>query len=172
MFWKRIFRAFREPHYSWSRNSEIFQLWSSSFFSKCSKFDVYLKNGIKIAENVFGFWHNFVQTSCGKISLMRWEYMWSPVKLLKHRPNISDLNKTDVSVLDISHIKAKHEQNFRPAHFSSVLHPWTRWLQKGVLKQDSSSIQETTFFPVKNFRNILAMKLIFFCKVCKILCRF
>ena len=35
--------------------------------------------------------------------------MWSLVNLLKRGPKISDLNKRDVSVLDISDINAKLE---------------------------------------------------------------
>ena len=35
--------------------------------------------------------------------------MWSAVNLRKHSPKISDLNKRDVSVLDIYDINAKPE---------------------------------------------------------------
>ena len=80
--------------------------------------------------------------------------MWSSINLRKHCPNISDLNKTDVSVPDISDNNGKLEENLGPARFSSVFEPLTRWLQKGVLKQELPGIQETTFFGVNNFRNI------------------
>ena len=62
-----------------------------------------------MSEKVFDFQGYSVTTSWGKISQLRSEYMWSPVNLRKHSPKISDLNKSDVSVLDISDINAKLE---------------------------------------------------------------
>ena len=38
---------------------------------------------------------------------MRWEYMWSPVNLLKHSLKIYYLTKTDLSVLDLPDINGK-----------------------------------------------------------------
>ena len=52
--------------------------------------------------------------------------MWSSINLRKHCPNISDLNKTDVSVPDISDNNGKLEENLGPARFSSVFEPLTR----------------------------------------------
>ena len=57
-----------------------------------------------MSEKVFDF-----QGYSVKISQLRSEYMWSPVNLRKHCAKISDLNKSDVSVLDISDINAKLE---------------------------------------------------------------
>ena len=57
------------------------------------------------------------------------------------------------------------------ACFSSVWDPWIRLLWKGVLKQELTSIEGSTFLRVNNFRNIQAMKLIFFFKLGKIWCR-
>ena len=57
---------------------------------------------MKIGANFYAFYDNCVGTSCGKISILRWEYMWLPVNLLKQSRKISDLTKRDVSVLDFS----------------------------------------------------------------------
>ena len=80
--------------------------------------------------------------------------MGSPIDPRKHSATITDLNKADVSVIDISDSNGKLEENVRPAHLSTVFDRLTRCLQKGVLKQELSGIQETTFFGVNNFRNI------------------
>ena len=80
--------------------------------------------------------------------------MWSPLNLLKDGPKIFDLTKRDVYALDLSDIHGKLTKKDRRAHFSSVFDLLTRWLQKIVLKQELSDIQETTFFGVNNFRNI------------------
>ena len=85
---------------------------------------------------------------------MRTECMWSLVNLIKQSPKICDLTKSDVCVLDLSHIHGKVAWEHGSADFSSVFDLLTRWFQKGFLKQELSGIQETTFFAVNNFRNI------------------
>ena len=104
--------------------------------------------------------------------LLRLVYMWSVVNLLKDSPKISDLTKRDFSVLDLSDIHGKVAEKHRRAHFSSVLWPLTRWLQKGVLKEDISGIQGNTSFGLNNLRNIQAMNPNFFYKVLEISSRF
>ena len=64
------------------------------------------------------------------------------------------------------------EKKFFRAGLSTIWDPLTRWLPKGVLKQELSDIQVTTIFAGNNFRNNYAMKLIFFLKMRNILCRF
>ena len=76
-------------------------------FSNYSKIFVYLKNAIKIAENVLGFWDNCVRNSSRKISLLWRECMWSLVSLLKQSAKFSHLTKRDLSVLDLSDINGK-----------------------------------------------------------------
>ena len=75
---KQVFQAFKKPHYLWSITSEIFKLWSWTFFPKCSKFHVDFWNPIKIPEKVFDFQGYSVTSFCGKISSLRSEYFWSP----------------------------------------------------------------------------------------------
>ena len=62
---------------------------------------------MKIAENFFGFWDNFVRTLSGKISLLRREYIWSHVSLLKHSPKIFDLVRRGLTILDLSDMNGK-----------------------------------------------------------------
>ena len=56
--------------------------------------------------------------------------------------------------------------------FQKCLGPLTCWLPNGVLKQELSGIQITTYFGVTNFRKNKAMELIFSSKMHNILCRF
>ena len=107
VFWRRSFRAFKKLHFLVSITSETFKLCSSSFFWKCSKFHVDFKKAIKVGHNVLGLLDNFVRTSWVKIFLLRQEYMWSPVNLLKGSPKIPDLTKRDLSVLHLSQINGK-----------------------------------------------------------------
>ena len=72
----------------------------------------------------------------------------------------------------MSRINGKLGQKCCCADFVSVCHPWTCWLQKGILKKELSSIQLTTYFGDNNFWNIWSMKLLIFLKIHKVLCRF
>ena len=58
-------RAFKETYFSESITSEMFEVWSWSFFKKCTKFYVDCKNSLKISKNIWGFWHNGVWTWFG-----------------------------------------------------------------------------------------------------------
>ena len=64
------------------------------------------------------------------------------------------MTKRDLSVHDLSDINGKLREKHRRAHFSSVFDPLTRWVQKGVLKEELLGIQETTCFGVNKFRKI------------------
>ena len=51
----------------------------SSFFSKCSKFDEYFKNGEKNRENVFSFLDNCILSSTWRFQVEEREYFRSAV---------------------------------------------------------------------------------------------
>ena len=74
----RIIRAFKEPHFSESITPEILKLWKWSFFTKCSKFCLSLKNAIITQENSF----SFEDKSFGSFGIMTRIHMSShqPVK--------------------------------------------------------------------------------------------
>ena len=96
VFWNRIFLALRQPHFSRSIISKIFQLWSSSFFWKCSKFYADSENVKKHWEEVFGFKDNGIWMWWGNSSLLWSEFMWSAINVLPKSPEISDLTGGDV----------------------------------------------------------------------------
>ena len=62
--------------------SEKNQLWGSSFFPKCWKFDVDVRNGEKNCENILGFGGNFIWIDFDKHSLL-------PRENTCHRESIS-----------------------------------------------------------------------------------
>ena len=130
MFWSRSFRAFEKLHSSVSIISQLFKLWSSSFCSKSLKIYVDLKNAIKVAENVLGFWDNYVRTSSGKISLLRREYMWWLVNLSKDSLKISDLIKRDLSVLNLSDVNGKLASKSQRESFQQCFGPVNSFTSK------------------------------------------
>ena len=52
-------------------------------------------------------WCPTFQQCFGPVPLLRRKYMLSTVNLLKHSPNVSDLTKRDLSVVDLSDINDK-----------------------------------------------------------------
>ena len=75
--------------------SEIYQLWGSSFFWKCSKFKVDFENLRKNPEKAFCFWDNYVRNGCVKLSVLRREYLSSAVNVLTNSYKSLRLTKTD-----------------------------------------------------------------------------
>ena len=93
MFWNRIIRAFKEPHFSVSITLEILKAWRLFFFSKWSKLYVVFENWIIIPENVIAFEDKCVGTCWMNFRLLWQEYMWLAVNVLKDAGNISDSTK-------------------------------------------------------------------------------
>ena len=56
---------------------EIHWLWGSSFFRKCSKFNVNFRNVEKNWEKFFCFWDNRIEIGCFKFSLLKIQYLSS-----------------------------------------------------------------------------------------------
>ena len=70
-------------------------LWGSSFFWKCSKFNLDFGNARKNPEKCFSFWDNCVRIGCVKLSLLRTEYLSSAVNVLTNSYKALRLTKTD-----------------------------------------------------------------------------
>ena len=95
VLWNRTFWTYIKPRFPECVISEINQLWGSSFFGKCSKFNVDFKNGRKNPEKAFCFWDNGVRIGCVKLSLLRREYLSSAVNVLTNSYKALRLTKTD-----------------------------------------------------------------------------
>ena len=99
----KIFHIFILSRLSESAITEIHRLWGSSFFWKCSKFNVDLRNAEKIWEKVFCFWDNSIWIGFVKLSLLRREYLSSAVNVLTNSLKIFHSTKTDFSQLNYVH---------------------------------------------------------------------
>ena len=80
--------------------------------------------------------------------------------MLKNGPTIADRIKGHDTQLNLFDINGKLAKKCCLPDFSSVSDCLAPSLPKGVLKQDDSGIQVTTFFRLNNFQNILAMMVI------------
>ena len=142
------------------------------FLWKGSKFYIYFKKAIKLAENLFTFKDTRFLTCCRNFSQLWQEYSWSAVNMSKSGPRISDPTKRHDTQLNFFNINGKSAKKCCLEDFSSVSDHLTPWLPNVVLKQDHCGIQVTTFFGLKIFENISAMKVIFCWKTVKYLCKF
>ena len=122
-----------------------------SRFQKCKK---------KSWEKVFLFRDDCIWICCVKLSLLRREYFWATVNVLKNSPKILPITKRDFFVKVVS---------FRFQHY---LIPFPICLSKGLLKCNFLDIYLTTFFGIRNLRNTSVMRVILFFKVFKILSTF
>ena len=75
--------------------SEIQNLWLSSFYSKCSKFNIDLQNAAKNSEQFFCFSDNWLWIVILKLSLLRTGYFSSAANVLTSGPKIWHINKRD-----------------------------------------------------------------------------
>ena len=133
---KRDLSGIQGTNFSESLSSEIFKLWNWSVFSKCTKFYIDSKNGIKISENLYGVWDNGVWTCLWNFSELWQADMWVVVNVLPKCPKISHLTKRDVFLLKLSWFNRKLRWKCCRADFSIVRHPWRRWFSTGVLKRE------------------------------------
>ena len=92
--WNRIFRHLSDYVFL-VRNSEIQDLWASSFWSKCSKFQLDFKNAAKNSENVFCWLNNCMRIGIVKLSLLRTGYFSSAANVLTSSRKILHVNKRD-----------------------------------------------------------------------------
>ena len=97
--WNRIFRHLSD-YFFLVRNSEIQDLWASSFWSKCSKFQLDFKNAAKNSEKVFCFWDNCIWIGIVKLSLLRTGYFSSVANVLTSSPKIWHVNERDIFQLN------------------------------------------------------------------------
>ena len=95
VLWNRTFWTYILPRFPECVISERNQLWGSSFFLKCSKFNADIENATKNWEKAFCFWDNCVQIGCVKLSLLRREYLSSAVNVLTNSYKALHLTKTD-----------------------------------------------------------------------------
>ena len=102
VLWNVTFQTFIQSPFSESVISEIHSLWGSSFFWKCSKFNVDYRNAEKNWEKVFCFWDNSIWIGCVKLSLLRAEYFSSAVNVLTNSLKI--LNSSNIDLFQLNYV--------------------------------------------------------------------
>ena len=124
---------------------EIQNLWGSSFLSKCSKFDLYLKNSVKNSQKVLCFWDNCIWIGIVKLSLLKTRFFSSDASVLTSSPKIWHCKNRDFFQLSwlgsdrLIWSKCCHtDLNIGSA-------PLPCWLSKDPLKREFLDIYRTTF---------------------------
>ena len=102
VLWNVTFQTFIQSPFSECVIWEIHSLWGSSFFWKCSKFNVDYRNAEKNWEKVFCFWDNSIWIGCFKLSLSRGEYFSSAVNVLTKCLKI--LNSSNIDLFQLSYV--------------------------------------------------------------------
>ena len=142
---KREFLDIYLTRFSESVTSKIQNLWRSSFYWKCLKFNLDFKNEAKIREKFFCFWDNCVWIGIVKLSLLRTVYFSSAGNVLTSSPKILHVNKRDFFQLNYLGKDQWIWSRCCDADFNSA---WARLpccMSKGLLKLDFLDIYLTRF---------------------------
>ena len=142
---KRDFLDIYLATFSESVTSKIQNLWGSSFYSKCLKFNLDFKNAAKNWEKVFCFWDNCIWIGIVKLSLWRTRYFSSAANVLTSSPKIWHVNKRDFFWHNFLASDQWIWQRCCDADFNSAWAHWPYCLSKHPLKQDFLDIYLTTF---------------------------
>ena len=130
--------------FSESVNSEIQNLWGSSFVSKYWKFNLDFKNEDKNLKEVFCFWGNCIWTGIVKSFLLRTGYFSSADNVLTSSTKDLHVNKRDFFQLNWLDKDQWIWSRWFDADFNNA---WARLpccLLKGLLKLDLLVIYQTT----------------------------
>ena len=129
---------------------------NSNYISKMPK---------KSWENVFPFRDKCISIGYLKLFLLRREYFWSTVNVLKSSHEILPIIKRDFFKLNCLHIDQQMWYKWCNSDFSTSWSALPCWLSKGPLKCNFFDIYLTTFFGIRNFGNTSAMRVVF-CSKC------
>ena len=102
VLWNVTLQTFIQSPFSESVISQIYSLWGSSVFWKCSKFNVDYRNAEKNWEKVFCFWDNSIWIGCVKLSPLRGEYLSSAVNVLNDSLKI--LNSSIIHLFQLNYV--------------------------------------------------------------------
>ena len=135
----------------------------SSFFWKFLKFYLHFKK----PEKFFPFRGKCILIGYLKLSLLRREYFWSEVNVLKNSPEICPIIKRDF--FELNCLDSDQQVWYKQCH-SDISTVWSLspcCFSKDPLKCDFFDIYLTAFFGIRNFGNLLAKKVIFCLKTSK-----
>ena len=132
------------------------------------KFDIDSRNGTRDSEKGFAFKYNCIWILDDKFSKSRTGYLSLAVNALLNATKISRITKGDIFQISFSHSDEKIWWKCSHIDFTSVWEPSTCWLSKGVLRRCFLEIGLTKSLAVCNFRNKVALEIIFFSKCLKL----
>ena len=141
---KRDFLDIYLTTFSESKNSEIQNLWRSSFVSKYSKFNLDFKIEAKNWKKVFCLWDNCIWTGVVKLLLLRTGYFSSVANVLTSSTKIWHVNKRDFFQLNWLGKGQWIWWRCCDADFNSTSARLPCCLSKALLKLDLLAICQTT----------------------------
>ena len=153
--------TFLETYLTWffevCKFKNLFKLWGSSFFWKCSKLSVNSENTKRNVEKNFRFWK-----CCYKLSLLRRKYLLLAVNGSTNFPNILRITQRDFFNLNFLHMdESMWWRCCRSFSFAQCFGPFTT-----LLVQGSSETDPFRYFSVlRKFKNASAMRVFFFLKM-------
>ena len=100
-------RNFQNTAANYSVIFKIQQPWGWSFDWKCSEFNIPFKNAEANPENVFCFWDNGITIGCVKFCLLRREFLWWAVNVLRNSLRNLHITKRDFFQLNCLHSDQK-----------------------------------------------------------------
>ena len=133
-----------------------------TFFWKCSRFNVYLKNLQSNWKTSLSFWDNCIWVCCVKVHLLRREYLSSAVNVLANNVKIFHVTKRNLFQLNYLHSDQWIWQSCFRGDWISVSARLPCYFLRRALKRDFQDIYVTTFFGVRNFGNPWAMRVYIF----------
>ena len=148
--------VFRAPNFE---NTSAMRV---TFFKKCSKFYRHFENAEKNREKFVVFRDDCISIGCVKVSLLRREYLWRALSVLKNSPNILLITKRDFFQTQLLLQWSVNMVKMASFRFQQCLIPFTMLLVEGSSQTRLLDIFLTTFFAMYNFGNTLAMTVIFF----------
>ena len=95
VLWKRILETFIYARFLESVISEIHQLWGSSFFGKCLKFNLHFDSWKKNSEKFSCFLDKCIWIGCVELSLLRIKYLSRAVNALTNSVKALHMSKRD-----------------------------------------------------------------------------
>ena len=129
------------------------KLWATSFFLKCSKFNLAFQNEGKNSEKVFSFWDNCMWMGCIKLSLFGREHLRTAVIVLTNSLKLFHITIREFLPLNCPPVEQQILSRCCRSKMNRVETrlPCSFW--KGNLKGDFLDICPTTFFVGGSLRN-------------------
>ena len=149
-------------------NSEIQNLWGSSFFWNHLKFKLDFKNSTQNSQKIFCFWDNCIWISIVKLSLLGTGYFSSAANVLTSSPKIWHVNKREFFQLHFTWQWSMNIITVLWCRFQQCLGTFTMLLVEGLSETGLFRYLSDYVFGVPNIGNTKSMRVILLFKRSKI----